>query len=52
MEPLEFFDAVRDALGQTESTDPTGCDYFIADMEKLFEEWKEVIGIHNKRRNI
>ncbi len=42
MKVKEFFDAVRDALGQTESgNDPIGCDYFISDMEKLFEEWEE-----------
>lgn len=40
MEPEEFFEAVKDALGQTESNDPIGCDYFISDMEKLFDDWE------------
>ena len=52
MEPKEFFDAVKDALDLAESEDLGGCDLFIADMKDLVEEWEEIIGIHNERRNI
>jgi len=41
MEAVEFFDAVKDALRETESSTPIGCDFFISDMEELFEEWKQ-----------
>ena len=51
MEPEEFFDAVKDSLGRTDSSDPSECEFFISDMEDLFEEWEEVINIHNERRN-
>ena len=52
MEPAEeFFDSIKE-LEQTENGDPSGWDFYAAFMEGLFEKWKEVIGIHNKRRNI
>jgi len=41
VEPYEFFEAVKDVLGKTEGHDPMGCDFFISDMETLFEEWEE-----------
>lgn len=40
MTAQEFFEEVKDALGKTESTENTGVDFFISDMEKLFAEWE------------
>lgn len=40
MNATEFFEAVEEAAKNTKSSNPAGCDYFISDMEKLFEEWE------------
>ena len=41
MIPREFFEAVKDLLKQFEGDDNTGVGFFIADMEKLMDEWEE-----------
>lgn len=41
METREFFQRVRDSLEVTEGNDRVGADFFISDMEQLFEEWRD-----------
>ncbi len=41
MIPKEFFEAVKDILGQTESNDDEGVGFFIGDIERLIDEWEE-----------
>jgi len=38
----EFFNRVKKSLEETESySDPAGAEFFISDMDELFEEWEE-----------
>ena len=41
MEPKEFFEEVEKSLRGTKGNDPIGVDYFIQDMDELFEKWHE-----------
>ncbi len=41
MTPREFFDAVSDIMGKTESDDDDGVGFFIGDIERLIDEWEE-----------
>lgn len=41
MKAEDFFGRVRLSLEECGGDDPTGVEYFIGDMEKLFDEWEE-----------
>ncbi len=41
MNAEEFFERVESSLGETKCRDPSGCDYFISDMDELFDDWNE-----------
>lgn len=42
MEPIEFKDKVKIAVDSCLGSypDAVGCDFFISDMEELFEQWE------------
>ena len=41
MKPEEFWDKVKDLVTQFLGYNPVGVDFFVSDMEELFEEWEE-----------